>query len=38
LAVLGRLRGAEHEMQAMIEVVTGGPANERSSREFVFPD
>jgi hypothetical protein len=38
LAVLGRLRGAEHEMQAMIEVVTGGPANERSAREFVFPD
>jgi hypothetical protein len=38
LAVLGRMRGAEQEMEAMIEVVTGGPANERSAREFVFPD
>jgi hypothetical protein len=38
LNVLGRMREAEHEMEAMIEVVTGGPANERSAREFVFPD
>lgn len=38
LAVLGRLREAEHEMEAMIEVMTGGPATERSSKEFVFPD
>ena len=38
LAVLGRLREAEHEMEAMIEVMTGGPATDRSAKEFVFPD
>jgi hypothetical protein len=38
LAVLGRLREAEHEMEAMIEVLTGGSDKERAVQEFVFPD
>lgn len=38
LAVLGRLRAMATEMEAMIEVVTGGPPDETAIREFVFPD
>jgi hypothetical protein len=38
LAVLGRLREVEHEMEAMIEVMSGGVDKDRAAREFVFPD
>jgi hypothetical protein len=38
LAVLGRLREVGKQMQAMIEVVSGGRPDEALIREFVFPD
>jgi hypothetical protein len=38
LAVLGRLREMEGEMEAVIEVVTGTAADEDVAQEFVFPD
>jgi hypothetical protein len=36
--VLGRLRELGHQMEAMIEVVTGGRIDDTVIREFVFPD
>jgi hypothetical protein len=36
--VLGRLRELDHQMEAMIEVVTGGHPDDTVIREFVFPD
>lgn len=36
-AVLGRIREMRSEMEALIEVVTGLPPDERMSREFIFP-
>jgi len=38
LAVLGRLRVMGSDMQTLIEVLTGGPADDVAAREFVFPD
>ena len=38
LAVLGRLRDIGSEMRALIEVVTGSPADEEVSAVFRFPD
>ncbi|MEX1257820.1 MAG: hypothetical protein WEG36_09385 [Gemmatimonadota bacterium] len=38
LSVLGRVMDLGEEMSALVELMTGGPANERSVREFVFPD
>lgn len=38
LSVLGRVMELGEEMSALVELMTGGPANERSVREFVFPD
>ena len=37
-SVLSRLQELGGEMEAMIELVTGGPANDQLAREFVFPD
>jgi hypothetical protein len=37
-SVLGRLRELDQQMEAVIEVVTGGRPDERVIREFVFPD
>jgi hypothetical protein len=38
LSVLQRLREIGHEMEAMIEVVTGKPADAESAGSFHFPD
>lgn len=38
LSVLGRLRGMGDEMRAMIEVVTGGNADEAIASTFRFPE
>lgn len=38
LAVLSRVREMGHEMESLIEVVTGEPATEPVARGFVFPD
>ena len=38
LAVLGRLREMGSEMRALIEVVTGAPADEHLTTVFRFPD
>lgn len=37
-AVLGRLAEMGEHMRALIEVVTGGPADEQASLTFAFPD
>ena len=37
-AVLGRLEEMGSHMRALIEVVTGGPADEQSALTFAFPD
>ena len=37
-AVLGRLEEMGDHMRALIEVVTGGPADEQSALTFAFPD
>jgi len=38
LSVLGRVMDMGEEMSALVELMTGVPPNERSIREFVFPD
>lgn len=38
LSVLGRLREIGDEMEALIEVVTGSPADEETALRFRFPD
>ena len=38
LSVLARLREIGHEMEAMIEVVTGKPADADTASSFHFPD
>ena len=38
LSVLGRVGDVRQEMHAIIEVVTGEPADEETTRSFVFPD
>jgi hypothetical protein len=38
LCVLGRVMDMGEEMTALVEVMTGVPPNERSIREFIFPD
>jgi hypothetical protein len=38
LAVLGRIRETRAEMEALIELVTGQPADEDLARTFAFPD
>lgn len=38
LAVLGRLQQIGDEMTAMVEVMTGAPADEAAIVDFVFPD
>lgn len=37
-AVSTRLQEAADEMEALIELLTGGPATPEVAREFVFPD
>jgi hypothetical protein len=37
-SVSERLREAADEMEALIELLTGGPATPEVAREFVFPD
>jgi hypothetical protein len=37
-SVSARLQDAADEMEALIELVTGGPATPEVAREFVFPD
>ena len=37
-AVLGRLEEMGSHMRALIEVVTGGPADEQAALTFAFPD
>lgn len=38
LSVLGKVREIGREMSAVIEVVSGSPADERAVKSFVFPD
>jgi hypothetical protein len=38
LSVLGRVMDMGEEMTALVELMTGVPPNERTVREFVFPD
>ena len=38
LSVQSRLAEVGREMEALIELVTGGPATDRLASEFVFPD
>ena len=37
-SVQGRLYEAGLEMEALVELVTGGPVTEELARDFVFPD
>lgn len=37
-SVSARLQEAADEMEALIELVTGGPATPELAREFIFPD
>ena len=37
-AVLGRIQQMRGEMEALIEVVTGSPPDDRQARSIVFPD
>ena len=38
LAVLGRIRAMREEMEDLIELVTGQPADDELERTFGFPD
>ena len=38
LSVLNRIRDLAEEMEALVEVVTGGPMDDHLARTFVFPD
>ena len=38
MAVLGRIRGMREEMEDLIELVTGQPADDELARTFAFPD